>query len=143
MKTFSRGQQGVVLLIIFGMTLIYFHSINIPNYQPLDKPLMLRQAQHERDDTFALSRSKGELPQDADIRNLSGSQLLTINKRININTATKTDLEAIRGIGPRTAEKIVEYRQEHGRFKRVEDIMKVNGIKEKGLEKIKIYLTVE
>lgn len=75
--------------------------------------------------------------------NLSGSQLLTINKRININTATKTDLEAIRGIGPKTAEKIVEYRQEHGRFKRVEDIMKVNGIKEKGLEKIKIYLTVE
>lgn len=75
--------------------------------------------------------------------NLSGSQLLTINKRININTATKTDLEAIRGIGPKAAEKIVEYRQEHGRFKRVEDIMKVNGIKEKGLEKIKIYLTVE
>ena len=125
MKTFSRDQQGVVLLIIFGMTLIYFNSIVQPtiSYKQLSQP-----ATDHRPLTTV---------------NLSGSELLTINKRININTATKTDLEAIRGIGPKTAEKIVEYRQEHGRFKRVEDIMKVNGIKEKGLEKIKIYLTVE
>ncbi|MEK6725817.1 MAG: helix-hairpin-helix domain-containing protein [Deltaproteobacteria bacterium] len=120
MKTFSRGQQGVVLLIIFGMTLLYFNSINIPHSSPIHP--------------FTISPVPPKL---------NGAQQLTLNKPININTASASDLEAIRGIGPRTAEKIVEYRQEHGRFKRVEDIMKVNGIKEKGLEKIKIYLTVE
>jgi competence ComEA-like helix-hairpin-helix protein len=125
MKTFSRGQQGVVLLIIFGMTLLYFNSIN-------QSTLPYKQLSHPATDHRPLTTV-----------NLSGSQLLTLNKRININTATKTDLEAIRGIGPRTAEKIVEYRQEHGMFKRIEDLMKVNGIKEKGLEKIMIYLTVE
>lgn len=130
MKTFSRGQQGVVLLIIFGMTLIYFNSINQP--QSLKTILPYKRLSKPATDHRPLTTV-----------NLSGSQLLTLNKRININTATKTDLEAIRGIGPRTAEKIVEYRQEHGRFKRIEDLMKVNGIKEKGLEKIMIYLTVE
>ena len=125
MKTFSRGQQVIVLLIIFGMTLLYFNSIVQPtiSYKQLSQP-----ATDHRPLTTA---------------NLSGAKLLTLNKKININTASASDLEAIRGIGPKTAEKIVEYRQEHGRFKRVEDIMKVNGIKEKGLEKIKIYLTVE
>ncbi|MBF8251127.1 MAG: competence protein ComEA helix-hairpin-helix repeat protein [Deltaproteobacteria bacterium] len=130
MKTFSRGQQVIVLLIIFGMTLIYFNSINQPQsphptlpYNRLSEP-----ATDHRPLTTA---------------NLSGAKLLTLNKKININTALASDLEAIRGIGPKTAEKIVEYRQNHGMFKRVEDIMKVNGIKEKGLEKIKISLTVE
>lgn len=130
METFSRGQQGVVLLIIFGMTLIYFNSINQP--QSPQPTLPYNRLSEPATDRRPLTTA-----------NLSGSQLLTLNKRININTATKTDLESIRGIGAKTAEKIVEYRQEHGRFKRVEDIMKVNGIKEKGLEKIKIYLTVE
>ena len=68
---------------------------------------------------------------------------MTLNKRINLNTASAADLEAIRGIGPSTAEKIVAHRQRHGRFKRVEDVMKVKGIKEKGFEKVRRYLTVE
>ena len=138
MKTFSRGQQVVVLLIIFGMTLLYFHSIN----QPPDKPLMLRQAQHERDSTFALSQSKSEQPQIID-KKLSGAQLLTLNKKINLNTATKNDLAAISGIGPKMAEKIIDYRKEHGTFERIEDIMDIKGIKEKKFEKIKRYLAVK
>lgn len=142
METFSRGQQVVVLLLIFGMSLLYFFSINIPNYQPLDKPLMLRQAQQERDAPFALSLSKDEQP-DAHEKQLSGPQLLTLNKQINLNTATVTDLEAISGIGPKTAKKIIDYRKEHGKFDKVEDVMNVGGIKEKKFEKVKRYLTVE
>ncbi len=139
MKTFSRGQQIIVLLIIFGMTLLYFNSINLSEIEVrIQNPeSRIFEGIKSNDSSFVLH------PSPLSSKNLSGSQLLTINKRININTATKTDLEAIRGIGPKTAEKIVEYRRENGRFKRVEDIMKVNGIKEKGLEKIKIYLTVE
>lgn len=143
METFSRGQQVVVFIIIFGMTLIYFHSINLPIYQPSDRPLMLRQAQHERDAPFVLSQQKGEGLHVADTKKLPGSQLLTLNKQINLNTATVNDLEAIRGIGPSTAERIIEYRHKTGSFKKVEDIMKVPGIKEKKFEKIKRFLTVK
>ncbi len=76
-------------------------------------------------------------------KNFSGAKLLTLNKKINLNTATKNDLAAIPGIGPKTAEKIVVYRKENRRFETIEDIMKVQGIKEKKFEKIKRYLTVK
>ena len=130
MKTFSRGQQVIVLLIIFGMTLIYFNSINQPQSP---QPIL----------SYNRSPQPGTDHRPLTTANLSGSKLLTLNKKINLNTATIADLEAIRGIGPSTAEKIVDYRQRHGRFKRVEDIMKVKGIKEKGFEKVRRYLTVE
>jgi len=49
---------------------------------------------------------------------------------VNINTATKEELEALPGIGPVKAQAIVDYRAKNGRFKTPEDIMKVPGIKE-------------
>lgn len=104
---------------------------------------MLQQAQHERDAAFVLSQQKGEGLHVADTKKLPGSQLLTLNKQINLNTATVNDLEAIRGIGPKTAERVADYRKKHGKFDTIEDIMKVPGIKEKKFEKIKKYLTVK
>ena len=47
---------------------------------------------------------------------------------VNINTAKQEELETITGIGPSTALKIINYRQENGKFKRVEDIKNVPGI---------------
>jgi len=41
------------------------------------------------------------------------------------------------------AEKIIDYRKEHGTFERIEDIMDIKGIKEKKFEKIKRFLTVK
>lgn len=62
--------------------------------------------------------------------------------KININTATKTDLETLPGIGESTALKIIEYRKEKGRFKLIEDIKQVNGIGENKFNKIKELITV-
>lgn len=64
------------------------------------------------------------------------------NKKININTATKTDLETLPGIGESTALKIIEYRKEKGKFKLIEDIKQVNGIGENKFNKIKELITV-
>ena len=52
-------------------------------------------------------------------------------ERIDLNTATATELEALPGIGPRTAQLIVEYREEHGGFEKVEDLMNIRGIGER------------
>ncbi len=58
-------------------------------------------------------------------------------KKININTATKEQLEQIKGVGPSTADKIIQYRTEKGKFKKIEDLKKVSGIGDKTFEKLK------
>jgi competence protein ComEA len=61
---------------------------------------------------------------------------------VNINTATAAELEALSGIGPKTAEAIVEYREANGPFEGIEDVMAVPGIGEGTFEKIKDEITV-
>ncbi|MFW2109582.1 helix-hairpin-helix domain-containing protein [Bacillus spizizenii] len=62
---------------------------------------------------------------------------------VNINTATLEELQGISGVGPSTAEAIIAYREENGRFQTTEDITKVSGIGEKSFEKIKSSITVK
>ena len=64
-------------------------------------------------------------------------------EKININTASRKALEAIKGIGPKIADKIIQYRQEYGPFTKVEDIVLVKGVSEKILEKITSQITVD
>ena len=61
---------------------------------------------------------------------------------VNINTASAAELDALPGIGAKTAALIVEYRQKNGPFKKVEDLMNVRGIGEKSFLKLKPQLTV-
>ncbi|MCP2520074.1 ComEA family DNA-binding protein [Candidatus Aminicenantes bacterium AC-708-M15] len=63
-------------------------------------------------------------------------------KKVNINTASLTELQTLPRIGPKVAQRIINYRKEHGPFKRVEDIMKVRGIGEKTFLRIKDLITV-
>ena len=64
------------------------------------------------------------------------------NKKININTATQTELETLPGIGPSTALKIIEYRKQNGKFKKIEEISNINGIGENKYNKIKDLITL-
>ena len=61
---------------------------------------------------------------------------------VNLNTATQADLESLPGIGKSTAQRILEYRQKSGGFKKVEELMNVKGIGEKSFLKLKNRLTV-
>jgi competence protein ComEA len=61
---------------------------------------------------------------------------------LNLNTATASQLEALPGIGARTAERILEYRQKNGGFKKVEELMNVQGVGEKSFLKLKALITV-
>ena len=61
---------------------------------------------------------------------------------VNLNTATVAQLETLPGIGKATAERILEYRQKNGGFKKVEDLMNVRGIGEKSFLKMKPLITV-
>ena len=61
---------------------------------------------------------------------------------VNLNTAGKEALMTLSGIGESKAEDIIRYRKESGGFKKIEDIMKVPGIKNAGFQKIKDRITV-
>src|SRR5215813_1907945 len=58
-------------------------------------------------------------------------------EKVNINTAGVDELIALPGIGKAYAERILEYRQKNGPFKKVEDILNVRGIGEKTFERIR------
>ena len=62
--------------------------------------------------------------------------------RVNINTATREELMTLTGIGASRADAILAYRREAGPFQKIEDIMKVSGIKEAAFQKIKEDITV-
>lgn len=64
------------------------------------------------------------------------------NNKVNINTATQTELEALSGIGPSTALKIIKYRNENGKFKNIEDIKNIPGIGESKFNVIKDQISV-
>lgn len=64
------------------------------------------------------------------------------NNKININTATQTELEVLSGIGPSTALKIINYRKENGKFKNIEEIKNVPGIGESKFDAIKDEICV-
>lgn len=62
---------------------------------------------------------------------------------VNINTATAAELAFLPGIGPKAAERIIAYREEHGPFKKTTDLMQVKGIGDRTYERLSPYLTVE
>lgn len=67
----------------------------------------------------------------------------TTSGRVNINTATATELMTIPGIGQAKAQAIMDYREKQGKFGKVEDIMQIGGIKEASFAKMEPYICVE
>ena len=68
---------------------------------------------------------------------------LQSQEQIEINSAKVEDLQKVPGIGPTLARRIVEFREEHGPFERAEDLLNVQGIGERTLERMRPYLRVE
>lgn len=66
----------------------------------------------------------------------------TESGRINLNTATLEELDALPGVGPSTAQNIITYRETYGGFAAPEEIMNVKRIGEKTYEKLKDYISV-
>ncbi len=69
-------------------------------------------------------------------------QTATAGAPVNLNTATAEQLATIPGVGPKMAERIIDYRQKNGGFKKVEDLMNVSGVGEKSFLKMKPLITV-
>src|SRR3984893_19245738 len=73
---------------------------------------------------------------------LSGATKKPPPKPVNINSASSEELQQVPGIGPVTADKILQMRKSYGTFKSVDDLLAIKGIGKKRLEKMRKYLTV-
>ena len=72
----------------------------------------------------------------------NGSNTRKKNNKVNINTATKEELDTLPGIGESTANKIISYREEKGNFKSIEEIKEVSGIGDSKYEQIKNLIEI-
>lgn len=85
---------------------------------------------------------KGEKSTMQQAQNMTSATTESDIKPINLNLAQTSDLTEIPGIGPSKAELIINYREEKGGFKTVEELKEVKGIGEKTFEKLKPYFVV-
>jgi competence protein ComEA len=82
------------------------------------------------------------LPTSAQKASGPAKQAASAAAPINLNTATQVQLESLPGVGPRAAQRILEYRQKNGNFKKIEDLMNVKGFGEKSFLRLKPLITV-
>ena len=87
-------------------------------------------------------QSQEEQIENIQIKSENNNNKNSSSKKININTASMDELDTLPGIGEATAQKIIDYRKEKGKFSKIEDLKEVSGIGESKYEKIKDKICV-
>ena len=77
------------------------------------------------------------------VKPLSQPVATTTPALVNVNTATSEQLQALKGIGPALAGRIIAWREQKGPFHRIEDLLQVSGIGPKTLEDLRASITVD
>jgi competence protein ComEA len=90
----------------------------------------------------ALAVAAGPISAQAPKRPAAAKATASATAPVNLNTATLAQLQTLPRIGAATAQRIVEYRQKNGNFKKIEELMNVKGIGEKNFLKLKPLITV-
>lgn len=141
---FTRNET---LVLLFLVAVISVGSL-ISALRPADArgSADIRASYDETDSVFA-ERSRAqftEAQETAEAESLPGDPSVDANGNlVNLNTATAQRLMSLPGIGPVTADRILEYRRTHGPFQTVDDLVKVKSIGEKKLQRIRQFITVE
>lgn len=93
----------------------------------------------ETADTVTNDKDKAYISEN----NTSNKSEINNDNKININTADLSELDSLPGFGQVTAQKIIEYRQEHTKFNSIEELMNIKGIGEKKFNNVKDYIYVQ
>ena len=113
------------------------------NFTPLADKNAINLAQKLSDGThIQVPTIKNSANTTSSTNNSSNSPNDKSNDLVNINTATKEELDTLPGVGPATAEKILNYRQEHGNFQSIEGLKNVKGIGEAKFNKLQDKISI-
>lgn len=156
---FTKNESKVILFIILvlitGLTIKYYRHIFEPNstlpYDFTKKDSEFRELS-KGNNKKRISSAVDSSPVDDELllkrfrEDTSKAEVMAeeeITEKININTATKSELIDLPGVGESTADKIIDYRTKSISFRKPEDLMNVKGIGKKKFEKLKKYIKTE
>lgn len=143
LSLFTKQEQRFIIFLLFSLML----GLGVRRYREgrtapdeawrLQKAEILQQFSERAPLTVAEDKQPSAPAEDK----MSVKKSLT--GKININTATATELQTLPKIGPAMASRILDYQQQNGPFKSIEEIQKVKGIGPKTFEIIRDYITVQ
>ncbi len=132
---------AVIAVCTIAASIIYNATL-IPPAQPVavSYPASASSSQPSNFDSISVSSSPSSTSSPSDPSS-SISDTPSAAQLVDINRADAAQLDTLPGIGPALSQRIIEYRQQNGRFETVEELVNVKGIGEKTLEKLKPYIT--
>jgi competence protein ComEA len=130
---FTKNEQKVFLFL----SVVLLSGVAIKIYKTYVVPPEAPRFDYAQSDSVFLERSRSIIDDSASVAGMA------VIRTINLNTATKTDLMTLPGIGETTAERILLHREERGKFKTPADLKNVKGIGDKKFEKLKPYIEVQ
>ncbi len=158
----AKGELMISLALIIGVAIGSFVDYDRTNLNDLGGVEMQSNASAATTFNFGSKVEEYEVETETETVNTSSNDITLLNQKtdgkkpqtynskkndsgivgkININTASKLELKKLKGIGEKTAQKIIKYRKKSP-FKTIEDIKKVKGIGPKKFEKMKKHITV-
>ncbi len=169
---FKKSYNRSILLLSLFVTVFYVLVTYIPNISsreekpPTSRPVYVEIATENESSYIVKLDSDNEvhrfvesyrltrIPKNGDkliitgenqimFSRINGRKSLTLGVPIGINSANIEDLITLPGIGPKLAEKIIEYRKVNGRFKNPYELQKIDGIGEKKFESIERFISLD
>jgi competence ComEA-like helix-hairpin-helix protein len=141
--SFTKNETKVILFVITVLVI----GFSIKFYKQILNSPSLR-FDYTAEDSVFKSLSEKKIIQGKNSLPDSLNPNLELNENnqegiLNINTATRSELIELPGVGESTADKIIAYRDRHKKFNRPEDIMNVSGIGRKKFEKLKNHIKAD
>ncbi|MCI0693186.1 helix-hairpin-helix domain-containing protein [candidate division KSB1 bacterium] len=141
MRGFTRQEQRAILLLLsaFGigsLMWLYRQSRPLPPVNPAEVAAFEEYAR-------ALERDTSGVVAPTEALDSKARPVASTLSQLDLNMAVEADLVRLPGIGPVMAKRIVEYRQAHGPFKRLDDLRQVKGIGAKTYAKLAPLLVVK